>query len=113
NLSRFDGSQFTNFMRERDIPMRALRNVSEDDWHVLYLAGTNSVVRFENGGFLSIFDPSVLEAYFPAEVVPDHKGNLWILGTKGLIRRSPDGRVSRFGSREGLSDSFGLSAIKE
>lgn len=25
NLSRFDGSQFTNFMREGDIPMRALR----------------------------------------------------------------------------------------
>ena len=113
NLSRFDGSQFTNFMRERDIPMRALRNVSEDDRHVLYLAGTNSVVRFENGRFQTIFDPSVLEGYFPGGVVADRQGNLWIHGTKGLIRRSPDGRISRFGSREGLSDSFGLNAIKE
>ena len=113
NLSRFDGSHFTNFIHERDIPMRALRSVSEDERHVLYLAGTNSVVRFENGRFLPIFDPSVLEGFFPANVVADHQGNLWVDGTKGLIRRSPDGKISRFGSREGLSDSFGLNAIKE
>ena len=32
----------------------------------------------------------------------DHGGNLWIVGVRGLIRRSPDGRITRYGDLDKL-----------
>ena len=112
NLSRFDGSRFTNFLSGRDIPLRVVRGVSEDR-QTLYVAGTSSVVRMENGRFRSIFAPSVLGNDFPGTVLKDHQGSLWILGYRGLVRQSPDGRISRYGARQGLTDPFELRAITE
>ena len=113
NLSRFDGSRFTNFFPERDIPLRVVRSVWEDPRGVLYVAGTSSVVRLQNGKFRSIFEPSVLENDFPGAVLKDHQGSLWILGYRGLVRQSPDGGISRYGAREGLTDPFELRDMKE
>jgi signal transduction histidine kinase/ligand-binding sensor domain-containing protein len=113
NLSRFDGSRFTNFPRGRDLPLQVVRGVWEDRRHVLYVAGTSSVVRLENGRFQSIFEPSQLAGDFPATVLKDQREDLWILGYRGLIRASRDGRVVRYGSREGLTDPFELRAMVE
>lgn len=112
NLSRFDGSRFTNFLSGRDIPLRVVRGVWEDR-QTVYVAGTSSVVRFENGTFRSIFAPSLLASDFPGAVLKDHQGSLWILGYRGLVRRFPDGRIFRYGSGEGLTDPFELRAMTE
>jgi signal transduction histidine kinase/ligand-binding sensor domain-containing protein len=113
NLSRYDGSRFTNFLAGRDIPLRVVRGVWEDRQRNLYVAGTSSVFRLENDRFRSIFEPSVLANDFPGAVLKDHHGSLWILGYRGLVRQSPDGRISRYGSREGLTDPFELRAMTE
>jgi len=112
SLSRFDGSRFSNFLRGRDIPLRVVRGVWEDRNQILYVAGTSSVARFENGRFRDIFGPSALEGDFPSAVLKDHLGSLWILGFRGLVRKSPNGRIFRFGSREGLTDPFELRDMK-
>src|SRR5581483_5755975 len=113
SLSRFDGSRFNNFIREQDVPLRVVRGIGEDREQRLYVAGTSSVARLENGTFRSLFEPAVLAGDFPAAVLSDHSDNLWILGFRGLVRKSPDGRISRYSSREGLNDPFELRAIKE
>ena len=113
NLSRFDGARFTNFLRERDIPLRVVRGVWEDRQRNLYVAGTSSVARLENGKFLPVFAPSVLAGDFPSTILKDRRGNFWIMGFRGLVRQSPDGRISRYGAREGLTDPFELRAMKE
>lgn len=113
SLSRFDGARFKNFIREQDVPLRVVRGVWEDREQRLYAAGTSSVARLENGRFRSLFEPSVLAGDFPAAVLTDHREDLWILGFRGLVRKSPDGRIFRYGSREGLTDPFELRAIKE
>jgi signal transduction histidine kinase len=113
NLSRLDSGKFTTFRPERDIPMRAVRAVTEDNRHTLLVAGNSSIARFENGKFTSVFAPSTLMNDFPSGMQADHAGNLWILGVRGLIERLPDGRIRRYGARDGLSDSFGLHAIWE
>ncbi len=113
NLSRFNGSRFTNYLRERDIPINVVRFVTEDARHILYVSGTNSVAQYVNGKFLELIPAAALHADFPGKILADHAGNLWILGVRGLIRRSPDGRIMRYGAREGLSDSFGLNTILE
>jgi len=113
SLSRLDGSRFTNFIRGQDIPLRVVRGVWEDSEHTLYVAGTSSVVRLEHGRFRDIFEPSELAGDFPGTVLKDHQGRLWILGFRGLVQRSPDGRISRYGAREGLTDPFELRAMTE
>src|SRR5580698_7963713 len=113
NLSRFDGSRFTNYLRERDIPINVVRFVTEDAQHVLYVSGTNSVAQYVDGKFVELIPAAALAADFPGKILADHAGNLWILGVRGLIRRSPDGKITRYGAREGLSDSFGLNTILE
>ena len=113
SLSRFDGSRFTNFLRERDIPLRVVRGVWEDGRRNLYVAGTSSVARLENGSFRPVFAPPVLAGDFPSAILKDHLGNFWIMGFRGLVRQSPDGRIARYGAREGLTDPFELRAMKE
>ncbi len=113
NLSRFDGSRFTNYLRERDIPIKLVRAVTEGPRHILYVSGTNSIAQYVNGKFVELIPEAVLHADFPGKILADHGGNLWILGVRGLIRRSPDGRITRYGAREGVSDSFGLNTILE
>lgn len=112
SLSRFEDSRFTNFLPQRDIPLRVVRGVWEDR-KTLYVAGTSSVVRLENGTFRSLFDPSALVSDFPGAVLKDRQGNLWILGYRGLVRQSPDGKISRYGAREGLTDPFELRDVKQ
>jgi signal transduction histidine kinase/ligand-binding sensor domain-containing protein len=113
NLSRLDGTHFTNFRPERDIPMRAVRAVTENAGHTLLVAGNSAVAKLEEGRFSSVFKPAVLKNDFPGGMQVDHNGNLWILGVHGLIQGLPDGTIRRYGSRDGLSDSFGLYAIWE
>ncbi len=113
SLSRFDGSRFTNFIGGRDIPQRVVRGLWEDRERTLYLAGTSSIARLENGAFRNLIGPSVLAADFPAAVLKDHLGNLWILGFRGLLRKSPEGRIYRYGLREGLTDPVELKEMFE
>ena len=37
-------------------------------------------------------------------IMSDHDGNIWIGGNKGIIRRSEDGALHRYGMKEGLPD---------
>ena len=39
-------------------------------------------------------------------MVTDREDNFWIGGSNGVIERSPDGRIRRFTTRDGLPDAF-------
>jgi signal transduction histidine kinase/ligand-binding sensor domain-containing protein len=113
NLSRFDGSGFTNFRREKEVPLRSVRTVTEDGNHNLYISGNSSVVKLVNGKFIDVFQPGALKAEFPSDLQVDRAGNFWITGVHGLVERLPDGTIKRYGTREGLTDSFGLNTVRE
>ncbi len=113
NLSRFDGAQFTNFVLGQDIPMQRVRAVAEDDGHHIYAAGYSAVARFENGRFSTVVGPDTVGADFPLAVRVDHGGTIWILGTRGVIARSPDGAIRRYEAGNGMPESFGLNGALE
>ena len=113
NLSRFDGRTFTNFIKEKDLPMRSARGVAEDGKHNLYVAGISSVAKFAGGKFRDMIDPNVLATDFPIGISADHEGNLWIVGVRGIVRRSPHGTLTRFPIRNGKGELFGLSNLTE
>jgi len=113
NLSRFDGRTFTNFVKEKDLPMRSARGVAEDGKHDLYVAGISSVAKFVGGKFRDAIDPNALAADFPTGISADREGNLWIVGVRGIVRRSPNGALTRFPIGNGKTDLFGLSNLTE
>ena len=57
NLSRLDGAQFTNFQPERDIPMRAVRGVTEEREAYALRGRQQRDSKLEDGKFSSVFEP--------------------------------------------------------
>jgi len=113
NLSRFDGTHFSNFQRERDLPLRAVRDVTESKNHELYVSGNSAVLKLVNGSFETVMGPADLTSDFPSHVKTDKSGNVWLTGARGVIQRKADGSLRRYKRNEGLSDSFGMNTIAE
>jgi signal transduction histidine kinase len=74
------------------------------------VAGFSRVVRRSGGKFVSAISADVLGGMVVRNMIADPQGNIWIAGNTGIIRRSPDGVVQKFGTREGLPDQ-GVRAL--
>src|ERR1700722_17158953 len=109
-LCRFDGAKFTNFRSEHDIVVA----ITEDRNHNLYVAGRNSVTRFENGDFIPVLTLSAPQAgSLPLDIHVDHAGNLWILSRGTLTERFPDGTIKKYRTTDITSGAFELRALWE
>jgi len=113
NLSRFDGVHFTNFQRDRDLPLRTVRDVKESDNNELYVGGNSGVLKLVNGVFQTVLGTADLSSDFPSHVQPDKHGNIWLIGARGAIQRDAKGTLRRYRRNEGVTDSFGLNAVTE
>lgn len=113
NLSRLENGIFTNYRAEQDVPMNGVRGVTEDGAHNILVAGWSAVARFDKGKFIPVIDASVLKDNLPLSIRTDHSGGMWIVGTRGLMQRSTDGRTRTYRAREGLYDSFGINQVLE
>ena len=105
-LSRLDGSKFTNFASERLLPIRAVTSVYEDHRHMIWVAGIGGVVRFDRGRFVPVLGPREMDNNIPIILNSDRNNNLWVSGTKGLIFRTPEGRLRKYDSHDGLPDDL-------
>ncbi|HEY4361006.1 MAG TPA: two-component regulator propeller domain-containing protein [Bryobacteraceae bacterium] len=113
DVSRFDGTRFTDFRAGHEIPLTRVRALTEEGGGTLYAAGYSGVTRFVDGRFQIVIGPEVLSADFPLGVRVDSAGAIWVLGTRGVIARDPQGRIRRYGQAEGLPNSFGLTGALE
>ena len=105
SLSRLEGKKLSVVAARKDIPFE-LRTVCEDSNHVLWVAGFSGLARWDNGKFISTIDSAALDGNLITSLATDDKGNLWMGGSRGILRRSPDGRVRKFGVRDGMPDVF-------
>lgn len=105
-LSRFENGKFTNFAPETDLPVTSARVVGEDRHHDLWVAGFSRVAKMEGGKFVPVVDAPTLGGDIITGLLSDRHDNLWIAGSKGLIERSPSGKIRKFEARDGLPDSF-------
>src|SRR5207302_1479095 len=103
-LVRFQGGSFTTFQPNRDLPISSARAVCEDGNHDLWVAGFSRVARRTGGKFVTAIAPDVLDGMVVHNIIADHDGTIWIAGNTGLIRRSPDGAIRKYGPRDGLPD---------
>ncbi len=56
--------------------------------------------------------PQVMDGDIVTAMIKDRNDALWIGGTRGLIRRTPDGKLTTFDSRDGLPDNL-VRALRE
>ena len=61
---------------------------------------------FNDGKYKSLLDASDLRGELVTALLPDEHGNLWVSGNDGVLLRSPDGHLRRFGAADGLPDPF-------
>ena len=113
DVSRFDGTRFTQFRAGREIPLNRVRALTEDRNGTVYAAGYSGVVRLSNERFQTVVGADVLSSDFPLGVRVDDSGTIWVLGTRGVIASDRGGRIRRYGRAEGLPDSFGLTGALE
>ena len=112
SLSRFEGGKFTTFVHERDLPLRNVWGVAEDAQGNFYVVGAFQVLRLENGRFVTVVGREEFpQGALPKGVLPDHAGNLWIWGIGVLMRRTPDGTLTRYGTAQGVPGN--LNAFRE
>ena len=104
HLSRFQSGQFTNFKPDSDIPMSSARAMCEDANHELWVGGFSRVAHRTGGKFVTMISPEALGGFVVLTMMADRDGNIWIGGNRGIIRRSANGEIRRYGTRDGLPD---------
>jgi len=103
-LSRLEDGKFTNFAPGESLPVTSVRNIREDRHHDLWVAGFSAVVKMSGEKFVQAIDPQTLNGFIITSMLADRHDHLWFGGNAGLIERSPDGKIRKFGVRDGLPD---------
>ncbi|HLK46977.1 MAG TPA: two-component regulator propeller domain-containing protein [Bryobacteraceae bacterium] len=106
DLARFAGSRFTVLRAGKDIPTTTVQRVSEDRQHNLWVGGFGGVVERAGSRFVPVVSADALNSGNVTRISRDSHGNLWIGSSQGLILRSPDGKIRKYDTRDGLPDIF-------
>ncbi len=106
NLCQFKGGNFTTLRPGGDFPLTAVRNLQEDRRHDLWVAGVSAIGKLSGGHFSPLIGPEMLDSFFINPIVADRRDNLWFGGNRGILMRSPDGRLRKYDQRDGLPDVF-------
>jgi signal transduction histidine kinase/ligand-binding sensor domain-containing protein len=106
DLSRFANGKFTTFEPGANFPLTSFRAVTEDRNGVLWVAGINTVGKLIDGKLQQALSAADLNNDLVTGLAVDTSDNLWIGGSKGLLRRTPAGEIHRFTGRDGLPDTF-------
>ncbi len=80
--------------------------IYEDRGHRLFLAGVGGLVERRGEDFIPVLGPKDMGGLIPTAMLEDRSGSLWIGGSNGVLRRTPDGKLRMFDSRDGLQDSL-------
>lgn len=105
-LSRFENGRFTSYRPGQALPLQAVRVVYEDREGNFWASGFGGVAKLVNGRFVTVVGPEKMDGDIVSALLEDHLGNLWVAGSKGLLVRSPEGKLRLYDSRDGLPDSF-------
>ncbi len=106
NLCRLQGGKFETFSPGPDLPVTFMRTVAEDSHHELWVGGFTGVGKFVGSKYTPVLGARELRGELVTALLPDRRGNLWVSGNDGVLLRSPDGKLSRFGAADGLPDPF-------
>jgi signal transduction histidine kinase/ligand-binding sensor domain-containing protein len=102
-VNRFQDGKFTNYSPGQGQPIQAVRTVYCGRDGSIYVAGFGGVVRLEGNRFVSVLGPL---GDIVISLLEDRHGNLWVGGSFGLRKRSPNGELRRYTVNDGLPDNY-------
>ncbi len=102
-VNRFQDGKFTNYSPRLGLPIQALRTVYCGRDGSIYVAGFGGVVRREGDHFVSVLGPV---GDIVITLLQDRHGNLWVAGSWGLLKRTPEGELRHYTVQEGLPDNY-------
>jgi len=113
SLSRFQDGKFNSYPAKSLLPLQAVRTVYEDRQHTLWVAGFGGLIKMKDEKFIPVLSPKDTNGDVITAMLQDPNGRLWIAGSKGLIELSPEGRIKRFDSRNGLPDNLVRALLQD
>jgi len=105
-LSRYQNGKFTNYAPGVDLPGTTVRSIREDRQHDLWLGGFGSLAKMQNGRFVPMLDSKVLSGAIVSTLLADRHDHLWAAGNRGILELSPDGKLRKYDTRDGLPDDL-------
>ena len=102
NLASFANGIFTNYPIERLRPLTTVSKVYEDRHNRLFIAGLGGIVELRGQAFVPILGTKEMGEQTVSTLVEDVGGSLWLAGGVGILRRTPDGKIRWFDTRDGL-----------
>ncbi len=112
-LSHLEGGRFVTQGPGPSLPLTAMRNVREDRDGALWVAGLNALGMWAGGRFTPRVDAAMLDGLFVTPMIVDRRGNLWFGGNRGLMMRTPDGKIRKYSERDGLPDIFVRALLED
>ena len=103
--SRFEGNHIKVFGPSKDIPFTVF-TVCEDRHDVLWVAGFSGLARWADGRFVPMINSATMNGNLITTMVADSNDSIWMGGPRGVVRRSADGKVRKFDTRDGLPHLF-------
>jgi len=106
SLCRLQNDKFQVYQPGPDLPVTFMRTIREDPRHNLWVAGFTGIGTFRDGKYTAVLGATDLRGELVTAMLPDSQGNLWVSGNDGVLLRSPNGALRRFGTSDGLPDPF-------
>jgi signal transduction histidine kinase/ligand-binding sensor domain-containing protein len=100
-LFRLENGKATKFSRSSVAPVDVVQVVYEDPEHRLWASGVGGLARYSGQGFTAVLGPTDLKGDY-INALRQGPGGLWMGGSHGIVLMSPDGKLKRFGVRDGL-----------
>jgi len=102
HLNRYENGKFSNYSVDRLPPLASARSVFEDRHHRLFVAGLGGIIEHRGEDFIPVLGPREMGDQTVATLIEDSGGSLWLGGGAGVLRRTQDGQVKLFNTRDGL-----------
>lgn len=102
-VNRYQNGRLTNYSPHQGLPIQALRTVYCGPDGYIYVAGFGGVLRHEGDRFVPVLGPV---GDIVNSLLLDRRGNLWVGGSFGLIRRTATGELSHYTVQNGLPATF-------
>ncbi len=104
----------TNYVPGKDVPATAIRRIYRGPDNTLWIASINAVFKMESAGtFQQVVPDSAFGGGYYTLLSGDRMGNLWVGSSIGLLRRSPDGKLRTFDTRDGLPDPLVRGVVED
>lgn len=112
-ISRYDGSDFTNYTLAQGLINNTIRSIFEDSKGNIWIGTNSGVSRFDGYSFKNYTTGEGLAGDVVFGIAEDNDGNLWFGTGGGGVSKFDGDTFTNFTTENGLADNFIIAVIKD